>query len=594
MTMIDIKEEIIKTDVLIIGGGLAGSFAAIKAKEQDPDAEVLVLEQGVAGFHGRASYGTNIMRCVLPEDDHDYALWGSVMQTDYMVDQEYALGCINESYDIINEILEVGGNYDRGWDGKIKWMKMVTDVAGFYQRQAIWNPFGSYKHVNKIVGKAKALGAAYRDRTLVTELLTKDGKCVGAVGLDSRDGTFLIFKAKAVVLATADYHAAGCNTVSFTGDGMAMALRAGAELRGMEFGRICFGAIWPSYGEQMVSANERMARTFRNTEEVKQRIVNALGEEFVEKYEWTRVRPDRMNGGPTWKNYMPAIFREMQEGRGPCFLDMGGAVFEIGFSQRASAQTGGVMIDRFTHTSIPGLFASGNGSDMCGGMHYSIPYNLLGSSYTGRISGTEAAKYAAENELSEPDAEQIERYKAEAYAPLENEHGMKEADLRCAMIDIWPYLDYRTEETLTTAYNRFRDLEYDAAHMSAFNYKGTADIHELAKALKIRNVVALGEAEALAARERRESRIEHFRADYPYVDNDNYAKWVIVKGTGDDMRAELMDIPFERFKYKPEPGRIDRLAPAGSDVLPKYHMPDGSEAPEGYDGWGKPANAWGK
>ncbi|MBE6017597.1 MAG: hypothetical protein E7233_08325, partial [Lachnospiraceae bacterium] len=184
--------------------------------------------------------------------------------------------------------------------------------------------------------------------------------------------------------------------------------------------------------------------------------------------------------------------------------------------------------------------------------------------------------------------------KAEAYAPLENEHGMKEADLRCRLIDIWPYLDYRTEETLTTAYNRFRELEDGAANMSAFNLKGTSDIHELAKALKIRNVVALGEAEALAARERKESRIEHFRADYPCVDNDNYAKWVIVKGVGDDMRAELMDIPFERFKYKPEPGKIDRLAPAGSDCLPKYHLPDGSEAPEGYDGFGKPSNAWGK
>lgn len=588
------NEQTITADVLIIGGGLAGSFAAIKAKEQDPEAEVIVLEQGVAGFHGRASYGTNIMRCVLPEDDHDYALWGTTMQTDYMVDQEYAMDCINESYNIISDIIKMGGDYDRGWDGNIKWMKMVTDVAGFYQRQAIWNPFGSYKHVNKIVAAAKSLGAKYRDRTLITELLTNNGKCVGACGIDSREGTFLIFRAKAVVLATADYHAAGCNTVSFTGDGMAMALRAGVALRGMEFGRICFGAIWPSYGEQMVSANERMARTFRNTEEVKQRIVNALGEEFVEKYEWTNVRPDRMNGGPTWKNYIPAIMKEMQEGRGPCFLDMGGAVFEIGFSQRASAQTGGVMIDRFTHTSLPGLFASGNGSDMCGAMHYSIPYNLLGSSYTGRVSGHEAAVYAAEHSFEELDMNQLARYKAEAYAPLENENGTKESALRCSLIDIWPYLDYRTEETLTTAYNKFRELEEDAANMSAFNLKGEATIHELAKALKIRNVVSLGEAAALAARERRESRIEHYRADYPYMDNDNYAKWIIVKGTGDDMRAELMDIPFERFKYKPEPGIVDRLAPAGTVKLPHYNLPDGTPAPADYDGWPKQKNSWRK
>lgn len=586
------NEQTITTDVLIIGGGLAGSFAAIKAREQDPNCDVLVLEQGVAGFHGRASYGTNIMRCVLPEDDHDYAVWGTVMQTDYMVDQEYARDCIDSAYDILTDIIRIGGDYDRGWDGSIKWMKMVTDVAGFYQRQAIWNPFGSYKHVNKIVGAAKAKGARYRDRTLVTELLTNNGKCVGAVGIDSRDGTFLIFKAKAVVLASADYHAAGCNMVSFTGDGMAMAQRAGVALRGMEFGRICFGAIWPSYGEQMVSANERMARTFRNTEEVKQRIINALGEEFVEKYEWTRVRDDRMNGGPTWKNYMPAIMKEVREGRGPCFLDMGGAIFEIGFAQRASAQTGGVMIDRYTHTSLPGLFASGNGSDMCGAMHYSIPYNLLGSSYTGQVSGREAASYAADNQLSEPDEEQIARYRRETYAPLENRGGMTEAELRCRLIEIWPYLDYRTEETLTKAYNDFRSLEDAAAHMSAFDLNGNVTVHELAKALKIRNVVQLGEASALAARERRESRIEHYRADYPYMDNDNYAKWVIVSGTGDDMHAELMDIPFDRYRFKPEAGIVDRLAPAGSVKLPEYSFPDGTKAPEGYDGFGRPQKKW--
>lgn len=549
----DFKEQIYTTDVLIIGGGIAGSFAAIKARKKG--AQVLVLEQGVAGFHGRTSYGTNIMRCVLPEDDHEEALRGSVLQTDYMLDQEYGRECIDESYTIISEIMEMGGDFDRGWDGKIKWMMMETDVAGFRQRQAIWKPFGSYKHVNKMVAAAKAEGAIFRDRTLVTEILVKEGRCVGAVGIDSRDGTFLVFKAKSVIICSADYHAAGCNMVSFTGDGMAMALRAGVGLRGMEFGRICFGAIWPSYGEQMISANERMEKTYRNTDQTnKVRIINALGEEFCEKYEWTKKRPDRMVGGPTWKNYIPAIMKECKEGRGPVFFDMGGAMFEIGYSQRASAQTGGIMIDKNTFTSMPGLYSSGNCSDMCGGMHFSIPYNLLGSAFTGRRSGEYAADYALTHEQIEPDRTQIEKYKAEAYAPLERQVGTTEQELRCKMVDLWPYLDYRTEKTLTKAYEDFRELDWDFANMKA------ADIHELVKALKIRNVVQLGQAEALAALERKESRIEHYRDDYPYMDNENFAKWVVVSGTGDEMHASLKDIPFDRYKYRPEPGIVDRLA----------------------------------
>lgn len=134
------SEQAIKTEVLIIGSGIAGSFAAIRARELG--AEVLVVEQGEAGFVGRSSTGTNINRVVLPEDDHDEALRGSVLQTDYMLDQEYAKECIDESYDRFQEILAMGGDYERNWDGSIKWMMMETDVAGFRQRQATWSPSG--------------------------------------------------------------------------------------------------------------------------------------------------------------------------------------------------------------------------------------------------------------------------------------------------------------------------------------------------------------------------------------------------------------------------------------------------------------------
>ena len=552
------SEQTIKTEVLIIGSGIAGSFAAIRARELG--AEVLVVDQGEAGFVGRSSTGTNINRVVLPEDDHEAALRGSVLQLDYMLDQEYAEECINESYDRFQEILAMGGDYERNWDGSIKWMMMETDVAGFKQRQAIWSPFGSYKHLHKFVTTAKAAGAKFRNRTLITELLTKDGRCVGAVGIDVRTGEFLTIQAKAVVLCTADYHAAGSNNIAHTGDGMGMALRAGAQLRGMEFGRICFGAIWPSYGEQQISANERMARTYRNTSQ-KVRIINALGEEFCEKYEWTRTMPDRMVGGPSWKNYIPAIMKEVKEGRGPVFYEVNGMKFEVGFSQRASAQTGGVKIDKHGVTTVPGLFAGGNGSDMCGGMHFSIPYNLMGSCFTGRRSGESAVQYAKEHDYVEPDAAQVAKYKAEAYAPIDRGVGLTEAEVRCKMIEIWPYMDYRTEETLTTAYNAFRDLEVEAAGL-----KCKDDVHELAKCLKIRNVIQLGQAQALAARERRESRIEHYRADYPYMDNKNYAKWVVVSGVGDAMHAELLDIPFERYKYRPEPEIVDRCAPAKKEA----------------------------
>lgn len=551
-----ISEQTIRTEVLVVGAGIAGTFAAIRARELG--AEVLVVEQGEPGFVGRSSTGTNVNRVVLPEDDHEEALRGSVLQTDYMLDQEYAAELIDESYDRFQEILSMGGDYERGWDGGIKWMMMDTDVAGFRQRQAIWSPFGSYKHLNKFVAHARALGAQFRGRTLITELLTRDGVCVGAIGIDVRTGEFLTFQAKAVVVCTADYHAAGCNTSSFTGDGMAMCQRAGAQLRGMEFGRICFGAIWPSYGEQMISASERMEKTFRNSSQ-KVRIINALGEEFCEQYESTRKIPGRLIGGSPWDCYLPAILKEYREGRGPVFWDVGAMKFEIGFTAQQSEQNGGICIDKNGCTDVPGLYAAGNGSDMCGAVNFSIPYNLMGSHATGRRAGIQAAGYAAAAELEPVDEAQLRRLKAEAYAPLAETGGVGEAEIRRKLMDAWKYLDYRTEANLLRGLEMLRGLEDEARHLCA------GDWHELVKCLKIRNTVQVGQAGALAALERRESRLLHYREDYPLTDNTNWLKWIIVRGTGDSMRTETVDIPIERYKYRPEPGLVDRLAPARKD-----------------------------
>ena len=545
------SEHIINTDVLVVGAGIAGCFAAIRARELGVN--VTIVEQGVSGFVGRTSTGTNITRVVAPEDDFDMALKGTVLQTDYMIDQEYAAGAIAETWERFQEILKLGGNFQRDFKGQIKWMMMDTQYPEFKQRQAIWEPFGSYKHLVKFKAHAVRAGAQVVDRTVITDLLVSDGKVVGAVGINRRSGDFYVFKAKAVVIATADYHAAGCNTASFTGDGMAMALRAGAGLRGMEFGRIGFGAIWPNYSEQAASASTRMQRTFRNMDEQRAKIVNAKGEEFLEKYEQLRRLPGRLYGGPSWKDYIPAIMKEYMEGRGPCYYDLGKVKFEIGYTQRASAQTGGIRIDPYGCTTLSGLFAGGTASDMCGAVHFSIPYNLMGSHITGRRAGESAAKYSGAESMTEASKNEITRLKEEAYAPLNRQSGIAEKDIRLKMIEAWPNVDFRNETRLKKAYKDFRQIEQEAESLKA------DDVHDLAKCLKIRNTVQLAQAEALAALARRETRLEHFREDYPYADNKDWLKWVIVTGVGTKMKTDLEDIPVHKWKYKPEPVKDYRL-----------------------------------
>lgn len=544
-----VSEHCISTDVLVVGAGIAGCFAAIRARELG--AEVVIAEQNVSGFVGKTSMGTNIHRVVLPDDDHELALKGTVLQCDYMIDQEYAESAIAETYDRFQDVIRMGAEFRQNYRHQIDWMIMDTQYPEFKQRQAIWNPYGSYKHINKFKAEAIRYGAKIIDRCVVTELLKKNGKVVGAVGINKRNGDFYVFQACAVVIATADFNAAGSIHTAFTGDGMGMALRAGAELRGMEFGRIGFGVDWPD--DELVTAAEKMMREERNTSEQIVRITNAKGEEFLEQYEYLYRKQGRLYGGPPWKSYIPAIIKENKEGRGPCYWDMGSVKFEIGYNQKISPQNGGIRIDPNACTTVEGLFAGGIASDMCGAVHFSIPYNLMGSSITGRRAGESAAKFAKEHPLETMESTAIAEQKAAIYAPLKRKSCVSEQEIRMALIRAWPYVEYRTEETLTQAYLKFREIEMMAETLAA------KDPHELAKCIKIRNVIQLAQAEALAAKERKESRLEHYRDDYPMMDNIHWLKWVIVTGTGDDMVASSVDIPIDKWKYRPEPCMVDRL-----------------------------------
>lgn len=543
-----ITENTISTDVLVVGAGIAGCFAAIRALELGAD--VTIAEQNVSGFVGKTSMGANIHRVVLPDDDHEMALKGTVLQTDYMIDQDFAESAIAETYDRFMDVINMGSDFKRNFRKEIDWMIMDTQFPEFKQRQAIWQPYGSYKHINRFKAQAVRMGAKVIDRCVMTDLLTKDGNVIGAVGINKRDGSMYIFKAKAVIIATADYNAAGSIHAAFTGDGMGMALRAGAQLRGMEFGRVGFGVDWPD--DELVTAAEKMMREERNTSEKPPTIVNALGEEFLEQYEYLYRKPGRLYGGPPWQTYIPAVVKENKEGRGPVYWCVGPMKFEIGFNQKISPQNGGIRIDKDSKTSLPGLFAGGIASDMNCGVHFSIPYNLMGSSITGRRAGQSAAEYIKEVDLTEPDASEIAALKERMYEPLGKETGATEADIRLKLIDAWPYVEYRNENNLLKAQDLFREIEEAGKDMKA------RDIHELVKVLKVRNLAQLGQAEAVAARERKESRLEHYREDYPLTDNRNL-KWVIVTGTGDNIKAVSEPVPIEKWKYKPEPKLVDKL-----------------------------------
>ena len=138
----------VATDVLVIGSGIAGCFAALKAREIGAD--VVMVEQGKSGFSGMSTGGTHRVRVVLPDDDFEEAMKNTVMECEYMVDQDFLQEALEETFDRLQDLLNLGAEFRRDESGNIKWYWADTMFPDFKQRNAMWEPVGSYKHILKI------------------------------------------------------------------------------------------------------------------------------------------------------------------------------------------------------------------------------------------------------------------------------------------------------------------------------------------------------------------------------------------------------------------------------------------------------------
>lgn len=573
-----IVEKSFVTDVLVIGSGIAGCFAAIRAKELGAD--VIMVEQGKSGFWGMSTGGTHRLRIVLPEDDFNAAMEGTVKECEYMIDQEFAEGALRETWDRFNDLLKLEGEFRRDDKGHILWYFADTQYPDFKQRNVLWEPIGSYKHILKINKEVLRRGVHVIDRVLITDLLTANGKVIGAIGVHTREGEFYLFEAKAVVVAAGGFSGGGVGIYpSLTGDGIAMGLRAGAELRGMEFGKA------ETAGMLFDRGSPSWVFVILNPQEEEIRMTNAVGEEFLEKYELGRRLSGRKYYGPPWRVQLMAMLREIKEGRGPCYVDyrapnkasrlreFWGSYFDRTLKQikltgttldkikyelaigRGFNQSGGIRINANSEGSLPGLYAAGQASDMCGSVQYTILSGMGASMITGRRAGENAAKYAFSQSKVKVEEEQIRKFHEQIYAPLHRKRGVTPDETRMKIIKAWVNVDIRNEANLKKAHEEFQNLRQELSHLVA------GDWHELRKVHKIKNYLECSDAVAVAALARRETRLEHIREDYPLTDNRNGLKWVIIQYDGNELHAHLEKIPIQRWKYQPGSIIVDRLAP---------------------------------
>jgi succinate dehydrogenase/fumarate reductase flavoprotein subunit len=549
------------TDVLIIGGGLAGCFAAIAAKDFAP--RVTLVDKAVVSRSGCSSWAYYHLAPVPAES---FADWRQelVEHGNYLNNQDWVDVLLEEHSQRLADMERWGAPFERDEQGKL------IQKKGRGHNKTNFVISDARARMESLKKKASELGVQIVEGVMVTDLLTSDGEhptrgaVIGAVGFDTRSKDFRVFRSKATVITSGPM----VRRSNQPGDGVAMAFRAGAELTCMEF---CIGASCHlTDGEHdLGSFNVLMAS-------LGGRVLNARGERFMEKY--APVLKERA----AWQLITQALAKEHLEGRTPAVWDLSIAkpediddferlhpdrvapykkagidlkkdriLFFSDIGITSGSGNGGIRIDLDGKTNLPGLYAAGSvcknfahGTYAVGGL------NLAFCSVSGHRTGLKAGRESSQAMLQEPDPKQAESLEAQIYSPLKGGEGPTPDQVFHRIEELVKPIRssvIKTEDGIRETISAFERLERDDLPRIT-----ARDAHELAKANQAKSYALCAKLVFLAALGRKESRWFHYRADYPYTDNKDWLKWSIIKRQeGGEIGVTFEPVPIDRYPVKP-------------------------------------------
>ena len=549
--------EVREHDVLIIGAGGAGLRAAIEALGQGASVGV-VCKSLLGKAHTVMAEGgiAAAMANVDPADNwkvhfHD-TMSGGKFLNNWRMAQLHA----QEAPDRVRELEQWGALFDR------------TEKGEILQRAFGGHTFKRLCHVGDRTGlelirtlqdRGVQQGVDCYMECTVTRLLVENGRFAGAFAYWRENGRFIVFKAKAVVIATGGIGKAWTvtsNSWEYTGDGMALAYEAGAELMDMEFVQFHpTGMVWPP-GVQGILVTEAV----RGEGGI---LRNKLGERFMEKYDPKRLELS------TRDVVARSIYTEVREGRG---TEHGGAYLDIShkpaeyvkkklpsmyhqFKELADVDItkepmevgptchymmGGIRVEAETgQSSVPGIFAAG---EAAAGLHGA---NRLGGNSLsdllvfGRRAGMAAAAHAKKTAYVSLDNPQMQEAERELLAPFSNKGESPYAihrDLQTVMQSLVGI--YRNAEDLERALNELQMLKARATAASVEGSRMYNPGWHLVGELK--SMLIIAEAVTKSAMARTESRGAHSRIDYPDLDKQWGQKHnIVVEERGEMVRREL-------------------------------------------------------
>jgi succinate dehydrogenase / fumarate reductase, flavoprotein subunit len=584
-------------DVLVIGAGGAGLRAAIEASSKNLRVGVITKSLLGKAHTVMAEGGVAAALAYVDERDNWKVHFADTMRGgQYLNSWRMAELHAKEAPDRVCELEAWGALFDRTKDGRI----LQRNFGGHrYPRLAHVGDRTGLEMIRTLQDHGIHLGMEVHMECTVLTLLTDDGRIAGAFGYERERGRFLLFRAKAVVLATGGIGRAykiTSNSWEYTGDGHSLAYHAGASLMDMEFVQFHpTGMIWPpSVRGILVTEGVRGEGGVLKNKDGRRFMFDDIPENYRaqtadnEEEGWRYTQGDRDARRPpellTRDHVARCIVREVREGRGSphggVFLDIAWIKDRIPkgeelikrklpsmyhqFKELADIDItrepmevgptthymmGGVRVDPDTQMSdVPGLFAAG---ECAAGLHGA---NRLGGNSLsdllvfGKRAGEYAARFATSNGAANPHPDQIEATACRAVEPFErtgeNPYQVQ-YDLQELMQDLVGIV--RQEEEMQRALVELRRFEERANRVAVIgNREYNGGWHT---ALDLHHLLTVSEIIARAAIERKESRGAHFREDYPSK-NDAVGRCNIIvrrtpSGEMQIVREPLQELPSE-------------------------------------------------
>jgi fumarate reductase flavoprotein subunit len=543
--------NITAADVVVVGGGGAGIRAAIEIASSNPQLKIALVSKvyPMRSHTVAAEGGAAGVRSA--DDSFQAHFQDTVSGGDWLCDQQVVEFFVERAPSELARLERWGCPWSRQSDGEVDIRKFggmsqartwfAADKTGFHILHTLFQTSMKFEQIVRF------------DEHFVLEILTDNGQATGVLAYDQRNGVPVYIQVKAVILATggaARVFSQNTNATIVTGEGIAMAWRAGATLRDMEFvqyhptglpgsgiliSEACRGeggVLLNAAGERYLAdyglgpvtelghpvakhmelgPRDRLSQAFWHEQRAGRTIPTADGEVVLLDL--------RHLGRQKLKERLPLIY-DLAEN----FMGIDPAITPIPVAPSAHYTMGGVRTDSTTATSVGGLFAVGEAASS--GLHGA---NRLGSNSLAEllVFGREAGVRASEFAIGTSTITNIAkaRHLAEQYLRLRGQGTQSAAQIRSELGQTMSICMgiYRDEQGLLTAATKLGELQQRYLHVKVTD---TCPVYntEWAAAIELGGMLDVAEAMVASAYLRRESRGAHQRLDFPTRDDANYLK----------------------------------------------------------------------